>query len=159
MGDLELPFLISQTLRYVDWLYCRLSLCELFERLDYGNASFPPFKVQTEMKSVIAYWKSELGINGILITNSTNILGEMADPLTEILSSGIDGWFFAFFLRLLATLGYCLRLIYVTKKSTTDKDYIGVYKCFFTPPGKLKYAQLEPTFVNSTKLAYFRNTT
>lgn len=47
-------------------------------------------QVQTELKAVIAFWKEELGISGVFITNSTNILEEMAAPLTAILSSGID---------------------------------------------------------------------
>lgn len=42
------------------------------------------------MKSVIAFWKEELGISGVFIINSTNILNEMASPLTSILTSGLD---------------------------------------------------------------------
>ncbi|KAH9285388.1 Oligo-1,6-glucosidase [Echinococcus granulosus] len=61
----------------------------------HGNPSSPLLnlsdpEVQTEMKSVIAFWKEELGISGVFITNSTNILNEMAAPLTSILTSGLD---------------------------------------------------------------------
>eukprot|EP00108_Taenia_solium_P001300 TsM_000263100 transcript=TsM_000263100 gene=TsM_000263100 len=61
----------------------------------HGNPSSPLLnlsdpEVQTEMKSVIAFWKEELGISGVYIINSTNILNEMAAPLTTILTSGLD---------------------------------------------------------------------
>ncbi|VUZ52744.1 unnamed protein product, partial [Hymenolepis diminuta] len=61
----------------------------------HGNPASPLLnlndtEVQTELKAVIAFWKEELGISGVFITNSTNILEEMAAPLTTILSSGMD---------------------------------------------------------------------
>uniref|UniRef100_A0A0R3T679 Aamy domain-containing protein n=1 Tax=Rodentolepis nana TaxID=102285 RepID=A0A0R3T679_RODNA len=66
-----------------------------FYRHVHGNPGSPllnlsDIEVQTELKAVLAFWKEELGISGVLITNSSNILEEMAAPLTTILSSARD---------------------------------------------------------------------
>nr|CDS27097.1 trehalose 6 phosphate hydrolase [Hymenolepis microstoma] len=66
-----------------------------YYRHAHGNPASPllnltDIEVQTELKAVIAFWKEKLGISGVLIINSTNILEEMAAPLTTILSSGRD---------------------------------------------------------------------
>uniref|UniRef100_A0A5K3FSE6 Aamy domain-containing protein n=1 Tax=Mesocestoides corti TaxID=53468 RepID=A0A5K3FSE6_MESCO len=62
----------------------------------HGNPGAPllnltDVEVQTEMQSVLAFWKEKLGISGVVITNSTNLLREMAAPLTKILSSAVTG--------------------------------------------------------------------
>ncbi|KAL5111262.1 Alpha-glucosidase [Taenia crassiceps] len=75
--------------------YAFSSVRNEYYRHVHGNPSSPLLnlsdpEVQAEMKSVIAFWKEELGISGVFIINSTNILNEMAAPLTSILTSGVD---------------------------------------------------------------------
>ncbi len=50
-----------------------------------------PTQVQTQLEEVIAHWKKALGIQGIVITNSTNIMPIMAPSLANILASGASG--------------------------------------------------------------------
>ncbi|KAM3181088.1 hypothetical protein ACTXT7_015032, partial [Hymenolepis weldensis] len=75
--------------------YSYNSVRRAYYRHIHGNPASPLLnlndtEVQTELKAVIAFWKEELGISGVFITNSTNVLEEMAAPLTAILSSGLD---------------------------------------------------------------------
>ncbi|KAL7054740.1 hypothetical protein AAHC03_025786 [Spirometra sp. Aus1] len=61
----------------------------------HGNPKTPLLNLrdptlQKELKSVIAYWKDTIGISGIMISNSTNVLPEMAPFLTSVLESAVD---------------------------------------------------------------------
>ncbi|VDL91506.1 unnamed protein product [Schistocephalus solidus] len=61
----------------------------------HGNPKAPLLNLadpnlQKEMQSIIAYWKETIGISGIMVSNSTNIVPELAPSLTSILESAAD---------------------------------------------------------------------
>ncbi|KAM7540975.1 hypothetical protein Aperf_G00000022386 [Anoplocephala perfoliata] len=71
------------------------SVRNAYYRHVHGNPGSPLLnltdsEVQKELKAVITFWKEQLGISGVFVTNSTNILDDMSTGLTTILSSGLD---------------------------------------------------------------------
>ncbi|CAH8842559.1 unnamed protein product [Trichobilharzia szidati] len=81
--------------------YAYDSIRRAYYRHVHGNPNSPLLNltnpnVQTEMIKIIKFWKENLQIKGVMITNSSNLLQEMVPGVRKILNTDIDDEFIWF---------------------------------------------------------------